>query len=70
MDLHVDLGQIIIAALVGSSAWLIRLQVSHFGKRLDRHDDLLTGLVADVQRLIGINIGHNEWIGGERRLKK
>ena len=51
--LNVDLGQIIISALIGIIGWFIKRTIDSFGKRLDKHDEILIGLVGDVQRLIG-----------------
>jgi len=42
---------------LGVIGWLIKRQVEGFSKRLDNHDSIITQLVTDVSRLIGINIG-------------
>lgn len=60
MDLHIDLGQTVIAFLLlilGIVGFLIKMQIGTFGKRLDKHDEMLIALVGDVQRLIGISLG-------------
>lgn len=53
MDLHVDLGQVIIASLIGGFGWMIKEEITSFKKRLDKHEDALFGLAGSVQRLIG-----------------
>ena len=57
MDLHVDLGQVIIAALIGGVGYLLKMQIGNFAKQVDKHEEIIVSLVGDVQRLIGINIG-------------
>lgn len=51
--LNVDLGQIILSVLIGIIGWFMKRTIDSLGKRLDRHDEILIGLVGDVQRLIG-----------------
>jgi hypothetical protein len=41
-----------LIAIVG---WFIRKDITNFGERLDRHDDILLRLVGDVSRLIGFH---------------
>lgn len=57
MDLHVDLGQVIIGSLIAGVGYLMKMEIANFSKRLDKHEDIIVSLVGDVQRLIGINIG-------------
>lgn len=37
-------------------AWFIKKEINTFGARLDKHDTIITQLVGDVQRLIGMSI--------------
>lgn len=68
MNLNVDLGQIIVTAAIAIVGYLISLQISTFRSQLIYHEKLIIGLVSDVQRLIGINIGRKTWDGNERRV--
>lgn len=47
---NVDIGQLIIAALIGIVGWFINRSVSAIDKRLDRHDDELRDLFHKVDR--------------------
>lgn len=53
MNLHVDLGQIIISALIGIVGWLIKREVTSVGKRLDKHEEVLFEMNGVVTRAIG-----------------
>lgn len=46
--------------LIGAVAWFIKKEITNFSGRLDRHEEIIIGLVGDVQRLIGLT--HN-WNG-------
>ena len=61
---HIDFGQIVISTFIAVIGYLLINLISGFRERLDKHDQLLIGLVGDVQRLIGLT--HN-WSGNERR---
>lgn len=50
---HVDLGQVIIMAMMGTIGFFVKRTIDDFSKRLDKHDSQLFKLVGDVQRLIG-----------------
>ena len=52
-----DLGQVIIATLIAAVGYLLKFEIASFAKRLDKHEEVIVGLVGDVQRLIGINWG-------------
>lgn len=65
MDFHVDLGQLIIATLIAMVGYLLKLEISHFSKRLDKHETAIMNLVADVQRLIGIS-----WATGQDQSRR
>ncbi len=73
MEIHIDLGQIIIASILTSLAvigYLIKREVGNFAQRLDKHEDIILRLVGDVQRLIGISMvnegGRNDQRGRVR----
>lgn len=51
---NVDLGQVIIATFIGTTAFLVKRQIDTLDKRLDKHDEMFFKLVSDVQRLIGM----------------
>ena len=53
MDLHVELGQIIIASLIATVGFFVRREISTIAKRLDKHDEVIFNLAGSVQRLIG-----------------
>lgn len=49
---HIDLGQIILAALFLQASvivWFIKKEINTFGKRLDRHEEILFKLAQKVQ---------------------
>lgn len=51
-----DITSIISTILVGLLCiigWFIRKDITYFGARLDKHDDILLKLVRDVSRLVG-----------------
>lgn len=57
---NIDLGQLIIAGLVGFLSfigWFIKREVTTVNSRLSKHDEALVNLAADVQRLIGYYYG-------------
>lgn len=51
---HIDLGQLILAGMIGVIGYLIKRMVDRVDQRLDKHDALLMGLIKDVAHLIGI----------------
>lgn len=59
MDLHVDLGQIIIGSLIAIVGFFIRREITTVGKRLDIHDNLIYELSQTVQLVIGAYYGAN-----------
>lgn len=51
-----DVTSIITTILVGLLCiigWFIKKDIGEFGRRLDKHDDILLKLVSDVSRLLG-----------------
>lgn len=54
---NIDLGQIILGASIAVIGYFIKKEIGTLGARLDKHDAMILGLVSDVQRLIGMNIG-------------
>lgn len=62
---HIDFGQIVITSFIAVMGWLLLNMIGGFKERLNKHDELLIGLVGDVQRLIGLT--HN-WNGHDRRV--
>jgi hypothetical protein len=57
---HVDLGQIIIASLIGIVGYLVGHLVKQIDQRLDDHQKIITRLVGDVQYLIGKTDGKRD----------
>lgn len=58
MDLqyHIDIGQIIIAALVflaTSVGWFIKLEITNFGKRLDKHETVISNMTTTLSEVVG-----------------
>ena len=58
--MHIDLGQILIAALVSVIGFLIKRSVKEFtdrldrfAVRLDRHEEVIAELGKNLQRVIG-----------------
>lgn len=52
---HVDLGQVIIATLVGILGYFVRKMIKDFGDRIDKHEGILFSIVQDLQFLIGVS---------------
>lgn len=50
---HVDLGQLIIAALILILGVLVNFQLTRFNDRLDEHDRVLYRLTGVVQAILG-----------------
>ena len=59
--------QTVTAAMIGIIGYLVKKTIDEFGKRIDKHDEILLSLVGDVQRLIGRS---EYWTGSERRRNK
>ncbi len=56
MNLHIDLGQIliiIVGVVVSIIGYFIKKEITTFGTRIDKHDEVLFSLTGQVQRLIG-----------------
>jgi len=56
MNLHIDLGQIILivlGAFVSIIGYLIKSEISAFSKRLDKIEERYLDLAGSLQRLIG-----------------
>lgn len=70
LNLHVDLGQIIITGAIAVVGYLINFTLVGFKNQITRHEQIITTLVGDVQRLVGIYEGSNgkRWNGHERRV--
>lgn len=54
---NIDLGQVILIVLIGGLGWFVKKEIVNVNKRLDKHDEILLGLMKDVAQLIGINLG-------------
>ena len=70
MDLHIDLGQMLIVAatsVLGIIGFLIRSEVSAFRIKLDIHENHIFKLVQDVSRLLG---RQDVWDGHHDRREK
>ena len=50
---HIDLGQIVLAALIVIIGYFVKRTLNEFGSRLDKHDTILLNLVRDVGMLVG-----------------
>lgn len=53
ITLHLDVGQLLISSLIAIVGWFIKREITVFGNRLDKHEELLRGVIGSVQRLIG-----------------
>lgn len=56
---NVDLGQLLLGGAITIIGYFIKKEINGLGGRLDKHDAMIISLVSDVQKLIGINIGHS-----------
>lgn len=50
---NIDLGQIIIASLIGIIGYFVKATISRFEVRLDKHDDIIRDLIATVNKIVG-----------------
>lgn len=57
---HVDLGQVILAGMIGIIGYLVKRMVDQFGMRLDKHEDILFTLSGQIQKVIGFSQGFND----------
>ena len=56
INFNVDLGQIlllIVGVVISIIGWFIKKEITSFGTRIDKHDEVLFSLTGQVQRLIG-----------------
>ena len=53
LTLHVDLGQIIIGALIALVGFLLKREVNSIGSRLDKHEQVLFAVNGDLSKAIG-----------------
>lgn len=53
MNLHIDLGQIIISALIAVVGYFIRKEITTFGERLDKHEETIFTMAQNVSQVIG-----------------
>lgn len=66
--LSVDLGQVIISGCIGIIGYFVKRTIESFGKRLDRHEDILFNMSQDLQRVIG-QVSLGPYTGPNRRIK-
>ncbi len=52
--LNVDLGQIIISALIAIIGWLIKRTIDKFESRIDSHDKMLYEMNGNLKQVMGI----------------
>lgn len=53
---NIDLGQIIIAGLIGIVGYFFKRTIDEFKTRIDKHEDILFKMNGDLQLLVG-NLG-------------
>ena len=63
---NVDLGQTIIAGLIGVSGYLVKRTIDKFDSRLDRHEQTIFIIAQEVQKLVGYNAA----LRGDRRQRE
>lgn len=64
---HVDLGQLILAGMIGIIGYLVKRMIDQFGSRLDKHEDILFTLSGQIQKVIGFSQGINHNIVDRRK---
>lgn len=64
---HIDLGQILIASLIGIIGFFVKKTIDDISAKLQRHEDILFRLTGEMQRIIGFKDGLLRWNGEERR---
>lgn len=55
-SVNLDLGQLLIAVLLASLtivAWFIKKEITNFGKRLDKHEAVITDMTSTLSRVVG-----------------
>ena len=57
---HVDLGQLIIAGLIGVVGYFVKRTIDRFETKIEQHENIFFNMNTDIQRLIG-------YLGVERR---
>lgn len=50
----VDLGQVILASLIGTIGFFVKRTIDDFGRRLDRHEEIIFKVVKDTQLILGL----------------
>ena len=50
---HVDLGQLITASLIAIVGWFIKKEIVTFGKRLDKHEDVILTMTNKLSVVVG-----------------
>jgi ABC-type transporter Mla subunit MlaD len=50
---HVDLGQIIIASMLGIIGYFVKRELASISNRLDKHDGQIIGLIKTVAEVYG-----------------
>ena len=50
---NIDLGQLIIAGLIGGFGWFIKREITRTSIKLDDHEVIIRKLVGDIQFLFG-----------------
>jgi hypothetical protein len=56
MDLHIDLGQVIIiglGSLITIIAWFTKNELTSFGSRLDKHQEILFSMNQTLSTVVG-----------------
>lgn len=67
LSTNIDLGQLILATLIGLVGWFLKKEINEFKTRLDEHEKGFFKLAGDVQRLIGQYEERARWDGYNRR---
>lgn len=51
---NIDLGQIILTCIIAIIGWFIKREITTLANRLDKHDNILFKMVADIHEVKGI----------------
>ena len=50
---HIDLGQLILAALITIVGWFVKREITGFTKRLDKHEEVIISMTSTLAKLAG-----------------
>ncbi len=65
---NIDFGQMLIATLIAIVGWFIKKEITDFGKRLDKHEDVIFNMTQTISTVLGQVGILNKFIGADTTL--